>query len=145
MLASFKGQKDGLLREKYHWNFIQSLTRMCVERAFEECTQLGFDMVVLHNMCIIFGDVFWRQEWMREATDEMHNGLSIPKIMGSSMRKRMAVANLALHMFVHVQFGGYWRQLARDSKIHKTRKCGHLWNCNRHNWKIIQIIVDKIK
>ena len=34
MLAPFKGHKDGLSREKYHWNFVQSSTRMCVERAF---------------------------------------------------------------------------------------------------------------
>ena len=34
MLAPFKGHKDGLSCEEYHWNFVQSLTRMCVERAF---------------------------------------------------------------------------------------------------------------
>ena len=53
--------------------------------------------LMLHNMCIIFGDEFWRQEWMQEATEEVHNGLAIPNIPGSSMRERMAVANLALH------------------------------------------------
>jgi hypothetical protein len=35
MLAPFKGHKDGLSREEYNWNFVQSSTRMCVERAFE--------------------------------------------------------------------------------------------------------------
>lgn len=34
MLAPFKGHKDGLSREEYHWNFVQNSTRMCVERAF---------------------------------------------------------------------------------------------------------------
>ena len=34
---------------------------------------------------------------MREATDEVHNGLAIPQVPDSSMRERMAVANLALH------------------------------------------------
>ena len=53
--------------------------------------------LVMHNMCIIFGDSFWRDEWMREATDEVHNGLAIPTMPGSSMSERMAVANLALH------------------------------------------------
>jgi hypothetical protein len=48
--------------------------------------------LVLHNMCIIFGD-----EWLREVTDEVHNGLKIHIISGSSMRERMTVANLALH------------------------------------------------
>ena len=53
--------------------------------------------LVLHNMCIIFGDSFWRQEWMREAGDEVHNGLAIPNVSGQSRQERIAVANLALH------------------------------------------------
>ena len=32
--SSFKGEKDGLPRAKAHWNFIQSSTKMVVERAF---------------------------------------------------------------------------------------------------------------
>ena len=35
MLAPFKGHKDGLSREEYYCNFVQSSTYMCVERAFE--------------------------------------------------------------------------------------------------------------
>ena len=114
MLAPFKGHKDGLSREEYHWNFVQSSTRMCVERAFgmlkgrwrillkrvdvhlTNVPDLVSTCLVLHNMCIIFGDTFWREEWMREATEEVHNGLAIPKQPGSTMRKRMAVANLTL-------------------------------------------------
>ena len=53
--------------------------------------------LVLHNMYIIFGDTFWKEEWMREATNEVHNGLAIPQVAGSSMQERMAVANEALH------------------------------------------------
>ena len=34
MLFSFKGHKDGLSREEFHWNFVQRSTRMCVERVF---------------------------------------------------------------------------------------------------------------
>jgi hypothetical protein len=34
---------------------------------------------------------------MREATEEVHTGLAVPKVSGVSMRERMAVANLALH------------------------------------------------
>ena len=48
-------------------------------------------------MYIIFGDTFWKEEWMREATNEVHNGLAIPQVAGSSMQERMAVANEALH------------------------------------------------
>ncbi len=32
--SPFKGEKDGLPRYKTHWNFIQSNTRMLVERTF---------------------------------------------------------------------------------------------------------------
>ena len=53
--------------------------------------------LVLHNMCIIFGDSFWKSEWMREATDEVHNGLAIRRVRDVSMHERLAVANLALH------------------------------------------------
>ena len=114
MLAPFKGHKDGLSREEYNWNFVQSSTRMCVERTFgmlkgrwriflkmidvhlKNVSDLILTCLVLHNMCLIFGDDFLRQEWIREATKEVHNGLTIPNISGSSMRERMAVANLAL-------------------------------------------------
>ena len=34
MLAPFKGHKDGLTREEYHWNCVQSSTRMCIVWAF---------------------------------------------------------------------------------------------------------------
>lgn len=33
-ILSFKGSKSGLSREKQYWNFIQSSTRMAVERTF---------------------------------------------------------------------------------------------------------------
>ena len=32
--SPFKGEKYGLSRRKAHWNFIQSSTRMAMERAF---------------------------------------------------------------------------------------------------------------
>ena len=53
--------------------------------------------LVLYNMCIIFEDIFWRQEWMRKATDEVHNRLAIAKVPDSSMQEQIVVANLALH------------------------------------------------
>ena len=91
MLAPFKGHKDWLSREEYEWNFVQSSTRMCVEQAFgmlkgrwrillkrvdvhlKNVSDLVLTCLVLHNMCIIFGDTFWREEWMQEATNEVHN------------------------------------------------------------------------
>ena len=115
MLAPSKGHKDGLSREEYHWNFVQSLTRMCVEQAFgmlkdrwrillkridvhlKNVPDLVVTCLVLHNMCIVFRDNFWKQEWLRETTDDVNNGLAMGNVSGSLMRKRLAVANLALH------------------------------------------------
>lgn len=34
---------------------------------------------------------------MREATDEVHNGLAVAKVPSVFMREQMAVVNLALH------------------------------------------------
>ena len=94
MLAPYKGHKDGLTREEYHWNFMQSSTRMCIERAFgmlkgrwrillkmidvhlKNVPDMVTTCLVLHNMCIVFGDEFWKNEWMQEATEEVHNGLT---------------------------------------------------------------------
>ena len=53
--------------------------------------------LIMHNMCIMFGDTFWREKWMRETTDEMHNGQVIPNILDSFISERMAVTNLILH------------------------------------------------
>jgi hypothetical protein len=114
MLAPFKGHKDGLSREEYHWNFAQSSTRMCVERAFgmlkgrwrillkridvhlRNVPDLVSTCLVLHNMCIIFGDSFWRNEWMLEATNEVQTGISQNIGASTSSMERMAVAKHAL-------------------------------------------------
>ena len=63
---------------------------MCVERAFgmlkgrwrillkrmdvhlKSVPELVTVCLILHNMCIIFGDNFWKNEWMREVTDKVH-------------------------------------------------------------------------
>ena len=34
MLVPFISHKDGLSHDEYHWNFVQSSIRMCVERSF---------------------------------------------------------------------------------------------------------------
>lgn len=58
--------------------------------------------MVLHNMGIIFKNNFWKQKWMREATDEVHNGFAIAKVPGASMQERLTVANLALHSLADI-------------------------------------------
>lgn len=88
---------------------------MCVERAFEmlkgrwrillkrmdvqlkNVPDLVSTCLVLHNMCIIFCDTFWKEEWMQEATTEVQNGLATAQVPDAFMLERMAVANLALH------------------------------------------------
>ena len=52
--------------------------------------------LVLHNICIIFGDNFWKNEWMQEATDEVHNGMTLTRVPDTSTQERLAVANNAL-------------------------------------------------
>ena len=114
MLSPFKGHKDGLTREQYHWNFVQSSTRMCVERAFgmlkgrwrillkkidvhlKNVPELVSTCLLLHNICIIFGDTFWKTEWLQEATYEVQSALSAGAQVGASTQERLAVANHAL-------------------------------------------------
>jgi hypothetical protein len=114
MLAPFKGHKDGLTREEYHWKYAQNNTRMCVERAFgmlkgrwrillkridvqlTNVPDLVSTCLVLHNMCIIFGDTFWRTEWIQEVTDEVNTVMSHHIGACTSSKERMAVANNAL-------------------------------------------------
>ena len=115
MFAPFKGHKDGLTRQEYHWNYVQSSTCMCIERAFgmlkgrwrillkrvdvhlKNVPELVSTCLLLHNICIVFGDNFWKTEWMQEATDEVRNGLLGGNIPGTSTQERLAVANHALH------------------------------------------------
>lgn len=93
---------------------------MCIERAFgmlkgrwrillkrvdvhlKNVPKLVSTCLVLHNICIIFGDSFWKTEWMQEATDKVHNGLSAGKLVGTSTQERLAVANHALHSLASI-------------------------------------------
>ena len=53
--------------------------------------------IVLHNICIILGDNFWKTEWIQEASDEVHNVLSLVTVQGHTSQEKIAVANHALH------------------------------------------------
>ncbi|MCO5607458.1 hypothetical protein L7F22_061654 [Adiantum nelumboides] len=88
MLPPFKGSKEGFSREQAHWNYIQSSSRMPVERAFgimksrfrillKRCDMLLSNVpkmvatcMVLHNTCIIHGDAF-DEAWVRDAQLEL--------------------------------------------------------------------------
>jgi hypothetical protein len=88
MYCPFKGTSDGLELYKAHWNFIQSSTRMCVERAFgilkgrwriiqkradvplRSMADIVSTCIVLHNLCIITKDKF-DAIWIDEAEVEL--------------------------------------------------------------------------
>jgi hypothetical protein len=81
--SPFKGEREGLSRAKAHWNYIQSSTRMAVERAFgilkgwwriilkrvdmplRHLPNLFTTCICLYNLCIIYKDNFdnaWAEE-----------------------------------------------------------------------------------
>jgi hypothetical protein len=83
----FKGEKNGLPRYKAHWNFIQSSTRMLIERTFgmlkrrfrillkrvdiplRHMSDLVTTCIRLHNMCNVNLDGF-DMDWALEAQKE---------------------------------------------------------------------------
>lgn len=87
--SPFKGEKEGLSRAKGHWNFIQSSTRMAIERAFgilkgrwrillkridmplRHVPNVVTTCICLHNLCIIHKDKF-DDEWAKEGEKIMH-------------------------------------------------------------------------
>ena len=87
--SPLKGEKDGLPTAKAHWNFIQSSTRMAVERAFgilkgrwrimlkridmplRHVPNLVITCICLHNLCIIHQNKF-DDEWTKEGEKIMH-------------------------------------------------------------------------
>lgn len=94
--SPFKGEKEGLPRAKAHWNFIQSSTRMAVERAFgilkgrwrillkridmplRNVPNVITSCICLHNLCIIHQDKFddeWAKEGERIMQTESRNQL----------------------------------------------------------------------
>ena len=121
MLAPNRGHKDGLTREKYHWNFVQSSTRMYVERTFgmlkgrwrillkridihlKNISKLVSTCLVLHNMCIIFGYKFWKTEWLQEAQEDVHNGLAMGRASGQMAHEIIVVANHALEDLASIE------------------------------------------
>ena len=92
MLSPYKGHKDGLSHEQSHWNFIQSSTRMCIERSFGilkgrwrillkrmDCdlrmvSDIVTACIILHNLCNIHKDEF-NNKWIEEAKEDIHDYL----------------------------------------------------------------------
>ena len=94
---------------------------MCIERAFgilkgrwrlllkridvnlKNVPELVTTCLVLHNMCIIFCDEFWKTEWMQEATEEVHNGMNMGGVSRRTSHERLAVANHALQSLAGIE------------------------------------------
>ena len=158
MLKPFKGHKDGFTREEYHWNFVQSSTHMCVEWAFgmlkrrwklllkivdvhlKNVHDLVSKCLILHNMCTIFGDIFWREEWILRGH------------WWSARRTRHCKSSGCIYTWANdyckfdiSQLGWHWRPITWNSKVHKARRRNDISNCNKHCQRIIQRVVRKTK
>lgn len=89
MLTPYKGLKNlGITHEQYLWNFLQSSTRMPVERAFgilkarwrillkrndmklSNTMRVISTCIVLHNMCIVHKDSF-DETWLKDAKSQL--------------------------------------------------------------------------
>ena len=112
--SPFKGGVDVCLPSyKAHWNFIQSSTRMCVERAFGilkcrwriimkrmECPlkfvpDVVAACIVLHNICILSTDQFDR-EWIQIGEDELERRINEGEVAaGQELRgEQVAIAEV---------------------------------------------------
>jgi hypothetical protein len=79
MFTPYLGSKDGFICEQEHWNFIQSSSRMCVERAFGilklrwkillkmmDCQLRHVTAcLILHNLTIMHNDTFY-MSWFED-------------------------------------------------------------------------------
>ena len=86
--SPFKREKDGLFKKKIFWNFIQSSTKMVVERAFgilkgrwyillkridmplQNMPDIIIASLCLHDLCILENDDF-DMDWARSAKEEL--------------------------------------------------------------------------
>jgi hypothetical protein len=94
MYCPFKGEKTELSQIQANWNFVQSSTRMCVERAFgilkgrwkiimkrydvplKNVPDLVATCIVLHNLCITMNDGF-NGNWISEAEEQLQRIIGI--------------------------------------------------------------------
>ena len=111
---------------------------MCVERAFgmlkdrwrillkmidmqlKNISELMSTCLVLHNICMIFCDNFWNTEWVQEATDDVHNGLTTGRVSGASSKEKLVAANHALHSLACIDEGS--RETLEDITQNATRE-----------------------
>ena len=74
-----------------------------IDVQLKDVPELVSNCLVLHNICIILGDNYWKTEWLQEASDEVHNGLSLMTPPGLARQEKLAVANHALHSLAGIE------------------------------------------
>jgi hypothetical protein len=102
MYCPFKGSSNGLEPYKAHWNFIQSSTRMYIERTFgilksrwkiiqkradvllRSVADIVSTCIVLHNLCIITKDKF-DSIWIEEVEVELMKRVDDGTVKGSQV------------------------------------------------------------
>ena len=95
ILTPYLGSKDGFTREQEHWNFIQSSSQMCDERAFgilklhwrillkemncllQHIPAHVTTCLILHNLTIMHNDMF-NVSWINEAQIELQRRMVTP-------------------------------------------------------------------
>ena len=94
----FCAKLDLNVRRESFWDVEGEVAHIVKEnrRSFEKYPELVSSCLVLHNICIIFGDNFWKTKWLQETTDEVQSALCASAQVGASTHKRLADANHAL-------------------------------------------------
>ena len=117
MYCPFKGRKTTLSGKEANWNFIQSSSMMCVERAFgilkgrwkvimKRCEvplrsmpDMVATCIVLHNLCIVNKEGI-EEDWIMEAENKLSKMIDEGRIReGSELRgERAGIAEVKRRM-----------------------------------------------
>jgi hypothetical protein len=81
--------------------------------------------LLLHNICLIFGYTFWKNEWLQEATHEIHDGLAMRTTAGATGAERLAVANAALQTLAGID------ENSRETLEYFKQECAKKFNCSK--------------
>ena len=113
MLTPYFGCKNRFSREQKHWNFIQSNSQMCVERAFGILKlywriflkKMDFLMqhilahvttcLILHNLTIMHNDMF-NVSWVNEAQTEFQKRMVTPSDVDAASTTLLEAQNVTI-------------------------------------------------
>lgn len=77
-------------------------------RALKKCARLDFHVPCSSQHLYKDKDNLWngdnlvKSEWVQEATDEVHNGITRNKVPGTSTKERLAVVNHVFHSLARI-------------------------------------------